>query len=119
VPKPPLILVVEDDIHIRDMVVEAVGQEGYRAIEACDGEEALAALSVERPNLILLDLEMPVMSGWAFMRELTARALQIPVIVMSGRADSASQLAEMGAVSFVDKPIDVPELLASIAKYHR
>ena len=87
------------------MLAEAAREEGYRTVEAGDGKEALAALAVEWPSLILLDLEMPVMSGWAFMRELRARAVHIPVIIMSGRTDQASKLAEMGAKVLWGSPL--------------
>ena len=117
--KSPLLLVVEDNIPIREILAAAAREEGYRTVEAGNGREALAALAVEWPSLILLDLEMPVMSGWAFMRELRARAVHIPVIIMSGRTDQASELAEMGAKSFVGKPIDLPALLDKIARHQR
>jgi DNA-binding response OmpR family regulator len=117
--KSPLLLLVEDNVHIREMLAEMARAEGYRTAEAGNGREALTALSVDWPSLIILDLEMPVMSGWGFLRELRARGVLIPVIIMSGRTDQASECVEMGASSFVGKPIDFAALLDKIARHQR
>ncbi len=117
--KPSVLLIVEDNTGVRDVVVEILVGEGYEIVEARNGEEGLAALSVKQPNLILLDLEMPVMTGWAFMKQLKARALSIPVIIMSGRTDWAGRVTQLGAVDFLAKPFDVPELVSKVAKHHK
>lgn len=117
--KPSVLLIVEDNTGVREVVVNLLEGEGYEIIEARNGEEGLEALSVEQPGLILLDLEMPVMTGWTFMKRLKAKALSIPVIIMSGRTDWAGDVIQLGAVDFVAKPFDVPELLSKVAKYRR
>jgi DNA-binding response OmpR family regulator len=116
---PCVLLIVEDNSDIRRFVADALKDEGCKVIEASNGEQGLAALSAEQPSLILLDLQMPVMNGWTFMRQLKERALHVPVIIMSGQRDWVRQFIEIGAADYLDKPIDVPKLIDKVAQYHR
>ena len=108
------VMVVEDDATIRELVMQVLTFEGFMAVGAGDGREALRRLKEGhvRPEVILLDLMMPVMDGWHFRAEqLKDPALaQIPVVVMSAVAD------EMPAEGHVSKPFGVDALLDAVSR---
>jgi len=93
----------------------------FNCVIACDGQEALEKVEAERPDLILLDVEMPRMDGYTFIRHLrrlkTCR--DIPVIVITGypNGDLRSFAAEKGAVDFLEKPFPPEALLESIGRF--
>ncbi|HJC38755.1 MAG TPA: response regulator transcription factor [Candidatus Mediterraneibacter faecigallinarum] len=107
------ILIVDDDVCIGDMLQEVLVKEGYRAARAYSGTEALLYLSGNRPDLILLDLMLPGLSG----EELLPLIEGIPVIVVSARSETADkvELLLSGADDYITKPFDTDELLARIA----
>lgn len=111
------ILVVDDDAYIGDMLEEALRKEGYDVSRAYSGSEALMCLSVERPDLILLDLMLPGLNG----EEVLSAIRGIPVIVVSAKAGTEDkvQLLSGGAVDYVTKPFAMPELMARIAVQFR
>ena len=106
------IMIVDDDQHISDMLVENLLTEGYEVVAAYSGTEALLLLSGTRPDLILLDLMLPGISG----EELITKIKDIPVIVLSAKADIADKvgLLRNGAADYMTKPFDMQELLARI-----
>src|SRR5689334_1420654 len=110
------VMVVEDDALIRDMVIEILGGEGLIAVGARNGAEALRRLRQEHvePALILLDLMMPVMSGWQFrLEQLRDPALAgIPVVVMSASDDGA-----VPAEGHVAKPFEIEALLDVVSRF--
>jgi DNA-binding response OmpR family regulator len=106
------VLVVEDEEDIRDTVAEALLDEGYDVVRACDGAEALEKLRACRPGLVLLDLMMPRMDGWAFraaQREDPAVS-RIPVIVLSAEG----KVTGLDAAGFLRKPFELDELLTAV-----
>lgn len=107
------ILIVDDDVCIGDMLQEVLVKEGYRTARAYSGTEALLYLSGNRPDLILLDLMLPGLSG----EELLPLIEGIPVIVVSARSETADKvdLLLSGADDYITKPFDTDELLARIA----
>ena len=107
------IAIIEDDTYIGGLLEETLTQEGYRVIRAYSGTEALLLLEKRHPDLILLDLMLPGLSG----EELLPRLKGIPVIVLSARAgiDDKVQLLTEGAADYMTKPFDIRELLARIA----
>lgn len=111
------ILIVDDDIHIGNLLEEALTRSGYRVSRAYSGTEALLLLSSEAPDLILLDLMLPGLNG----EELLSRINGIPVIVMSAKADAENKVALLlsGAVDYITKPFDLRELLARITVHLR
>jgi CheY-like chemotaxis protein len=108
-----LLLIVEDEIAVRDTLTELVSNDGREIITASDGQEALERLTEVRPCLILLDLMMPRMNGWEFLQRKSADPLiaDIPTIVLSGSGRPA------GAVHQLAKPVDVERLLALVDQY--
>lgn len=107
------ILIVDDDVHIGNMLEETLQREGYGVARAYSGTEALLLLSGRRPDLVLLDLMLPGMSG----EELLPRIAGIPVIVVSAKVDVQDKVNLLlgGAADYLTKPFDVKELLARIA----
>ena len=106
------ILVIDDDIHIGNMLEEVLTREGYRVSRAYSGTEALLVLSNAKPDLILLDLMLPGLSGEQVLPKLRG----IPVIVVSAKADVDSKVDLLlgGAADYITKPFQTKELLARI-----
>ena len=111
------ILVVDDERTIRDLLRQALQDDGYRVIAACDGVDALRKLEVCQPALIVLDLSMPRMDGLAFSGELQRRGFRpgIPLLVMSASPYAPSCADQIGAERFVAKPFDLNNLLDQVA----
>jgi CheY-like chemotaxis protein len=112
----PHILVVEDEAVVRDTVAEALRDEGYVVDTAANGLDALERLNEHRPDLVLLDLMMPIMDGRAFMRECQRdpRCIGMRVIVLSAAHRAADWATALGAHACVTKPFDLDELLEKI-----
>ena len=106
------ILIVDDDIHIGNMLEEVLAREGYAVSRAYSGTEALMAVKLCKPDLVLLDLMLPGLAGEEVLPQLRG----IPVIVMSAKAgvDSKVELLLGGAADYVTKPFSTRELLARI-----
>ena len=114
------VLVVDDDLDIRLMISQALELEGWRVTTAANGREALDRLITgERPRMILLDVMMPVMSGWEVLQALRGDdALRsIPVVLISGDDSVGARLPATGATTFLRKPIDLSVLLDTVARY--
>ena len=114
------ILVVEDVDFNRELVVQLL-EEKYHVIEAVNGQEGVELAERERPELILMDLSLPVMDGWEATRRLKANddLRSIPVIALTAHAmagDEEKALAA-GCDDYLVKPLDEDELMARIAKY--
>ncbi len=110
------VLILEDDPSIREAVAEVLALEGFHVAAAAHGREGLRLLADRQPDVILLDLQMPVMDGWAFARELQSRGLMIPTIVMTAAYRGAAWARETGAAAFVAKPFDLDELVALVKR---
>ena len=107
------ILIIDDDQHIGNVLEEALTRAGYGVRRAYSGTEALMALESTRPDLVLLDLMLPGLSG----EEVLPKIENIPVIVLSAKTDVAEKVELLlnGAADYVTKPFDTKELLARIA----
>lgn len=107
------IAVIDDDAHIGDMLEEVLRKEGYEVLRAYSGTEALYLLRSRRPDLVLLDLMLPGLSGEEVLPEIAG----IPVIVVSARGDVEDKVELLmgGAVDYITKPFNIKELLARIA----
>jgi excisionase family DNA binding protein len=113
----PLILIVDDDPGLREYLRANLEIDGYLVREAENAEDGLAALDEEPPDLILLDVMMPGMSGWEMLQRVQEKhgVGAIPVIMFSGKVDESdvTSAAERGADAFIGKPFDPEQLLAS------
>lgn len=106
------IAIIDDDTHIGDMLTEVLTQEGYTILRAYSGTEALYLLSKHKPDLVLLDLMLPGLSG----EEVLPHIENIPVIVLSAKVDVQNKVDLLlgGAADYMTKPFDTKELLARI-----
>jgi len=115
------ILVVEDQEDNRQILRDLLSSAGYEMMEAENGEEALAALAKRRPDLILMDIQLPVMDGYEATRRIKADpALRaIPIIVVTSYALSGDQEKAFaaGCNAYVTKPFSPRQLLAKIREY--
>ncbi len=107
------IMIIEDDIHIGNMLEETLTAEGYSTLRAFSGTEALLVLSSKKPDLVLLDLMLPGLSG----EQILPQIKNIPIIVVSAKADIPSKVSLLleGAADYITKPFNIQELLARIA----
>jgi CheY-like chemotaxis protein len=112
------VLLVEDDRWIREVLGEALLDEGWEARDAADGHEAIEVLATWRPDVIVLDLMLPGMDGWQFRAAQRAHpALAgIPVVVVSASRRAEETAAELSVAAIVTKPFDLPHLLHAIAR---
>src|SRR3954468_15031154 len=111
------ILVVDDDPGIRQTVADILDLEGYPVESASNGEEALRMLERVRPSVVLLDMRMPVLDGWGFMRELKQREEHPPVLVMTAARNTRQWADEIGAQGHLSKPFDLDDLLDAIQPF--
>ena len=115
------IAIIDDDIHIGDMLTEVLTQEGYAVLRAYSGTEALYLLSQNKPDLVLLDLMLPGLAG----EEVLPHIKNIPVIVLSAKVDVQDKvnLLLSGADDYMTKPFSPSELVARVkahmARYDR
>jgi DNA-binding response OmpR family regulator len=114
------ILVVEDDTTLRETLVEALEAEGYRALPAADGREALSRFRTDRPDLILLDLMLPELSGIEVCRIIRAES-GVPIVMLTARGSEVDKVVglEIGADDYVTKPFSVRELVARLRAIFR
>jgi two-component system, OmpR family, response regulator len=110
---PQTILIVDDDPHIRQLLVFAFGKAGHVTLEAGDGEEALARVASHQPDLVILDITMPRMDGLEVCRRLRAQG-DLPVLFLSSRDDEIDRIVgiELGADDYVVKPFSPREVVA-------
>ena len=110
-----VILIVDDDHELRILVQSYLSQEGFRAVTAANGREALFVAREERPDLIVLDLMMPEMGGYEFIREYRKKA-DAPIIVLTAKLEESDKVLglELGADDYVTKPFSLRELTARV-----
>jgi two-component system cell cycle response regulator DivK len=113
------ILLVEDNPENRDMLTRRLVRRGHNVSSATNGVEALAGVQADRPDLVLMDLSLPVMDGWEATRRLKAdpATSAIPVIALTAHAMAGDRqrAIEAGADDYDTKPVDLERLLAKIA----
>lgn len=112
------ILVVDDDAGIRQTIGALLREEGYRVSLAVDGLDALEQVAGGLPALILLDITMPRMDGYAFAEELQRRGLApaVPILLLTADASAPEKARRVGAAGFVAKPFDLDELLDAVTR---
>jgi DNA-binding response OmpR family regulator len=109
------VLVVDDDASVTRLVSLFLRDEGFEVLTAGNGEEALREIEQTEPDVIVLDLQMPVMDGETFYRELRARGAEIPVLVLSAYGARAAS-RRLGAQDSLDKPFDPDTLVTRVER---
>lgn len=109
------IMIVEDEAGIRDMIKRFLVKEGFKVVPAENGEDALQNLTAEKPDLILLDIEMPGINGFEVCQEIR-KQMTVPIIFLSVRRDTLDKVKcfELGGDDYITKPFIFEELLARI-----
>ena len=117
----PKILVVEDNEMNRDMLSRRLQRRGYEVIVAVDGGEGLALAQSQRPDLILMDMSLPVVDGWQATRRLKAapETRSIPIIALTAHAMATDRdkAVEAGCDDYDTKPVELPRLLEKIEAF--
>lgn len=116
------ILLIEDADDVSQLVAEIVEDEaGYSLVVAADGEAGLAAIRAQTPDLILLDMSLPRLSGWDLLPRLHAEGIDVPVIALTAHAMSADRerALALGCVDYLSKPFEIDDLLAMLRRYTR
>ena len=110
------ILIVEDETPMRTALADLLAAEGYRALTAADGERGLQRALAEKPDLILLDVMMPRLDGFAVCAELRRLSVPVPVLMLTakGQIDDRVQGLDAGADDYLVKPFSTDELLARV-----
>lgn len=112
---PQKILVVDDERLIVDSVKYGLEKEGYAVVAAYDGEQAIAKAQAEKPDLVLLDVQLPKENGWAVCRTIR-RESRVPIIMLTARGEETDKVLglELGADDYLVKPFSMRELLARV-----
>ena len=108
-------LVVEDDINIADLLRLYLEKDGFEVFHAADGGEGVKLEREKEPDLILLDIMLPVMDGWGVCREIRKNS-QVPIIMLTAKGETFDKVngLEMGADDYITKPFEIKELMARI-----
>jgi CheY-like chemotaxis protein len=114
------VLVVDDDDAIRQFIQMALEGSGYEVATAEDGQEALAAVQAAPPRVILLDMRMPIMDGWAFTRAYRETPPpHAPIVVLTAARDAGEYASDVDADAFLAKPFNLRELLGLVGRLVR
>ena len=115
------ILVVEDEVNILEGLADLLESEGYSVRTAADGEAGLVAYRTKRPDLLLLDVNMPKMNGFDVCREIRKTDALLPIVLLTARVEEIDKVRglERGATDYVTKPYGMNELLARVAAHLR
>ncbi len=112
------VLVVDDDEGIRDMLAMALADEGYQVDTAAHGAAALAVLDAATPDVILLDMRMPIMDGWEFARRYRERPGEhAPIVVVTAARDAGDRAAQVEANGFLAKPFALDDLIDVVRRF--
>lgn len=114
------VLTIDDSKSVRDMVAFTLEPEGYRVVGAADGSEGLSQLRAEKPDLVITDLNMPVMDGISFIesarKDPSGAGIPIVMLTTETAPDMKAKGKAAGATGWIDKPFEAPKLLAVAKK---
>ena len=115
---PKKILIVEDEANIRELLRLYLEREGYTVLEAENGVEGIKKWKSDKPDMLLLDVMMPVMDGWAVCREIRAES-DVPIIMLTAKGETADRVSglEMGADDYIVKRSKCRRSLRACVRY--
>jgi len=108
------ILVIDDEPHMVMMIKSRLEANNYEVISASNGKEGLEKIPQEKPDLIIVDVLMPEMDGYTFVRKLKIANDEIPIIVLTAKPGMADLFAEEGITDYLYKPFETEELLSTV-----
>lgn len=112
------VLVIDDERDLSDMIAFVLCQEGYHVARAADGRDALNTVERAMPDLILLDMKMPVVDGWRFATEFHSKyGFQVPIVVLTASEDARRSAEEIGASGWLGKPFDLDMLVGTVRRF--
>jgi DNA-binding response OmpR family regulator len=114
----PVVLIVDDNPDILLLLETNLRRAGFGIVKAGDGEMALRAIQEDRPDVVLLDLMMPVLDGWGVMERLAGKPDAPPIIIISAATSQTNvdRAYEMGAVGYITKPFSLAEMVEKISQ---
>ena len=117
---PKKILIVEDEANIRELLRLYLEREGYTVLEAENGVEGIKKWKSDKPDMLLLDVMMPVLDGREVCREIRAESA-VPIIMLTAKGETADRVSglEMGADDYIVKPLEMPEVIARVRAVFR
>jgi CheY-like chemotaxis protein len=116
--QPKHVLVVDDEEDIREFLTVVLEQSGYRVSTADNGAMALRKVDEEPVDVVLLDMRMPIMDGWAFAEAYRQwPGPRAPIVVLTAARDAAARAAQIGAEDYLPKPFDLGEVLTVVARH--
>ena len=117
---PKKILIVEVEANIRELLRLYLEREGYTVLEAENGVEGIKKWKSDKPDMLLLDVMMPVMDGWEVCREIRAES-DVPIIMLTAKGETADRVSglEMGADDYIVKPLEMPAVIARVRAVFR
>lgn len=112
----PLILIVDDEVGVRELLTDALGLAGFDTLEAKDGMSALTLIRKNKPDLLIIDINMPIMDGFELLERVRSSKNQVPAIMLTARKDRTdiSRGLRLGADDYVTKPFGLEELLLRV-----
>lgn len=118
------LLVVDDDAHIRELVKVFLQNEGLEVIEAMDGVDALSQLATEKVDMVIMDIMMPNMDGWALCEEIRSFDTDLPILMLTAKGETSQKVKgfHLGTDDYLVKPFEPAELIVrvkSILKRYR
>ncbi|MEO8289074.1 MAG: response regulator [Chloroflexota bacterium] len=114
---PRSILVVDDDPYLLSLIAEVLESDGYAVRVANNGAEALKIANALEPRLVLLDVHMPVLDGWGFVKAMRKTGITFPIVIMTGSIDAARWTSALRADDYLGKPFQMDELLAVVERF--
>jgi DNA-binding response OmpR family regulator len=108
------ILIVDDDTSVRKSLCKVLRVAGYNVMEAADGSQAVEWFETGRVDLLLLDIGLPVKSGWDIFERITSQAPVFPIIIVTGKANQFDMAVAAGVGALMEKPLDAAQLLKTI-----
>jgi DNA-binding response OmpR family regulator len=111
------VLVVDDDEPTRAAERAVLAEDGFRVVEARDGEEAMRAIQADPPSVVVLDIQMPGVDGPSFARELRMALRHVPLVILTAVEDPKHEADRCNAEAYLSKPFNAPELLKVVRRF--